>query len=128
MFSLSLSSALTAVFAAASLLGTAQANFDIYRTEIYSGNRPAITWQFWEAEAPKDCGAILRNQAYEELNNKGPWDIFWGVHCTGSGCDDLNPPGNIDVLRLKLRPQPLLDWSKSSRTTFEFWAILGISD
>ncbi|KXJ86406.1 hypothetical protein Micbo1qcDRAFT_209099 [Microdochium bolleyi] len=123
MFFSSLASTAAAVVAAASLFGTAQANFDVYRTEVYSGNRPAITWQFWEAEAPKDCGAILRNAMYEELNNKGPfWDVFWGVHCTGSGCDDLNPPGDIDQLRLKLRANPLLDWTLRKD---QGWSMIG---
>lgn len=124
MFSPSVTSALAAVLAATSLFGTAQANFDVYRTELYSGNRPAILWQFWEAEAPKDCNAIIKNMQYEELNNKGPWDIFWGVHCTGSGCDDLNPPGDIDILRLKLRANPLLDWSKSAKNHVRLWTVV----
>ncbi|KXJ87084.1 hypothetical protein Micbo1qcDRAFT_218326 [Microdochium bolleyi] len=114
----------TTILAAASILGTAQANFDVYRVELFSGRRPAVMWQFWEAEAPKDCGAILKRQMYEELNNKGPWwAIFWGVHCTGSGCDkSLNPPGDIDQLRLKIKADPLLDWTLRKENG---WSMMG---
>ncbi|KAH7034613.1 uncharacterized protein B0I36DRAFT_346524 [Microdochium trichocladiopsis] len=118
-------SASTALLSAASvfLFSTpVKANFDVYRTEIIWGNRPSIVWQFWEAQAPNDCPRLFKQPLFEELNNKPNWDSLWGVKCTGSGCSPLDPPGNIDELRLKLNREPLLDWTLSKNRG---WSMIG---
>jgi len=116
MLAAGLSSAMTLLstlaFLTAVFPSPAQANFDIYRTQIYWGNRPSISWQFYEAEAPNDCNKIIAQGTREDLTNKDPFDILWGVSCKGDGCEEDKSPGDIDMLKLKLQPNPLLYWSE----------------
>ncbi|KAH7040902.1 uncharacterized protein B0I36DRAFT_311727 [Microdochium trichocladiopsis] len=102
--------------------GPAQANFDIYRTQIYWGNRPSISWQFWEAEAPNDCNKLIAQGLRDDISGKDPLDVLWSVSCQGSGCAESTPPGDIDVLKLKLSPNPLLYWTLYKDRN---WSMIG---
>ncbi|KAF2838799.1 hypothetical protein M501DRAFT_992747 [Patellaria atrata CBS 101060] len=98
----------TLAFMAATILPQVQANFDVYRTEWIYINRPAIVWQFFEAE-PSNCDQVVNTPIWEDHGDVSGSKL--GVRCKGSGCGAQPPPDNIDELEIHTSNNPLYHWT-----------------